>query len=76
MVLAAFADAGVDRVWAQTMTVNTASRRVMERCGLTFVRTFFETWPGEPIDGSEHGDVEYEIRRSALTTSDATPTSA
>ncbi len=62
----AFADTGVDRVWAQTMTVNTASRRVMERCGLTYVRTFFDQWPGGPIDGSEHGDDEYAIRRRAF----------
>jgi hypothetical protein len=26
------------------------------------VRTFFEDWD-EPIAGSEHGDVEYELRR-------------
>jgi RimJ/RimL family protein N-acetyltransferase len=66
VIRTAFADASVDRVWAQTMTVNAASRRVMERCGLTFVRTFFDEWPGGPINGSEHGDVEYELRRSAF----------
>ena len=44
------------------MTVNVASRRVMERCGLRFVRTFFTDWPGGPIEGSEEGDVEYELR--------------
>ncbi len=45
------------------MTVNTASRRVMEHCGLRFVRTFFTEWP-EPIAGSEQGDVEYALTRS------------
>ncbi len=45
------------------MTVNTASRRVMERCGLRYVRTFFDEWP-EPIDGSDEGDVEYELTRA------------
>jgi RimJ/RimL family protein N-acetyltransferase len=59
----AFAELDASRVWAQTMTVNTASRRVMERCGLRFVRTFFTDWP-EPIAGSEEGDVEYELTRS------------
>jgi RimJ/RimL family protein N-acetyltransferase len=56
----AFGDLGVERVWAQTMAVNAASRRVMERCGLRYVRTFHADWP-DPIDGSEVGDVEYEL---------------
>lgn len=51
------------RVWAQTMTVNTASRAVMERCGMRHVRTFHLEWP-EPIEGTEHGDVEYELTRA------------
>jgi RimJ/RimL family protein N-acetyltransferase len=33
-----FTDLGADRVFALTMTVNTASRRVMEKAGLTLVR--------------------------------------
>ena len=53
---------GTERILAQTMTVNTASRRVMERCGLRYLRTFFEHWD-EPIDGGELGDVEYELTR-------------
>ncbi len=32
-----FTELGVERVFAHTMTVNTASRRVMEKCGLTLV---------------------------------------
>jgi len=44
------------------MTVNIASRRVMERCGLRYVRTFFDEWP-EPIEGSDEGDVEYVLTR-------------
>ncbi len=48
------------RVWAQTMTANAASRAVMERLGMVFVRSFFIDGL-EPIDGSELGDVEYEI---------------
>jgi len=55
-----FTELGVRRVFATTMTVNAASRRVMEKLGLRFVRTFFEEWP-EYIDGAEHGDVEYEL---------------
>jgi RimJ/RimL family protein N-acetyltransferase len=59
----AFARLEARRVWAQTMTVNAPSRRVLERCGLRYVRTFHGVWP-EPIEGTELGDVEYEVLRS------------
>jgi RimJ/RimL family protein N-acetyltransferase len=59
----AFTELGASRVWAQTMTVNARSRRVMERCGLRYVRTFYLEWP-EPIEGTEEGDVEYELTRA------------
>jgi len=59
----AFATLGVRRVFAETMAVNTASRRVMEKAGLRYVRTFHQEWE-EQIDGSEHGDVEYALTRS------------
>jgi RimJ/RimL family protein N-acetyltransferase len=59
----AFRELGADRVWAQTMTVNHRSRQVMERCGLRFVRTFFLEWP-EPIEGTDQGDVEYELTKA------------
>jgi RimJ/RimL family protein N-acetyltransferase len=44
------------------MTVNAASRRVMEKCGLTLVRTFPWELP-DIIEGAEHGEVEYAITR-------------
>jgi RimJ/RimL family protein N-acetyltransferase len=49
-------------VVASTMAVNVASRRVMERAGLRFVRMYHEPWPDQ-IEGSEEGDVEYAITR-------------
>ncbi|MGW8377955.1 GNAT family N-acetyltransferase [Streptomyces sp. ODS28] len=58
-----FTELGVRRVTAHTMTVNTASRRVMEKAGLRFVRTSFGDWP-DPIEGSEQGDVEYAMTRA------------
>ena len=58
-----FTELGANRIWAQTMAVNTASRRVMERCGLSYVRTFHLEWD-DPIDGTELGDVEYELTRA------------
>jgi RimJ/RimL family protein N-acetyltransferase len=57
-----FAELGVRRVFAETMAVNTASRRVMKKAGLTHVRTFHRDWL-EPIEGAEHGEVEYAIEK-------------
>ncbi|MFJ3203830.1 GNAT family N-acetyltransferase [Streptomyces sp. NPDC086989] len=64
LVARAFTELGAERVVATTMTVNAASRRVMEKAGLSLVRTFFEEWP-EYIEGAEHGDVEYALTREA-----------
>lgn len=58
-----FTEVGMQRVVATTMTVNLASRRVMEKAGLTLVRTFYQSWP-EIIDGSERGDVEYALSKA------------
>lgn len=58
----AFTDLGAERVTAETMSVNTASRRVMERCGLRHVRTFHRHFE-DPLPGTEHGEVRYEITR-------------
>ncbi len=57
-----FTDLGVERVFARAMTVNTASRRVMEKCGLTLVRT--TPYEGaDVIEGAEHGEVEYALTK-------------
>lgn len=58
----AFSEYGAVRVYAETMAVNTQSRRVMERAGLRFLRTFYEEFEN-PIPGAEKGEVEYELRR-------------
>ncbi|MDA3631013.1 GNAT family N-acetyltransferase [Saccharopolyspora sp. WRP15-2] len=58
-----FGDFGLRRIFAQAMTVNGGSRRVLEKAGMRYVRTFFKDWPGPPLDGSEHGDAEYEMTR-------------
>ena len=57
-----FTELGVERVFAHTMTVNTASRRVLEKCGLTLVRTTPWDLP-DAIEGSEHGEVEYALTK-------------
>lgn len=62
-----FREFGVRRVRAETMAVHTGSRRVMEKCGMTLVRTFVADWP-DPIPGDEFGDVEYAITRAEWET--------
>ena len=57
-----FAEMGVQRVVANTMTINRGSQRVMQKAGLRFVRTVHLSHT-HPIDGSEHGDVEYALTR-------------
>jgi RimJ/RimL family protein N-acetyltransferase len=62
-----FTDLGVKRVFGHTMTVNTASRHVMEKCGLTLVRT--TPYEGaDVIEGAEHGEVEYALTKSEWET--------
>jgi RimJ/RimL family protein N-acetyltransferase len=65
----AFAELGVQRIYAETMAVNTASRRVLEKAGFRHVRTFHLTWD-DPIEGTEHGEVEYELRRADWRTTE------
>jgi RimJ/RimL family protein N-acetyltransferase len=55
-----FDDVGLDRIIAQTMTINARSRAVVERIGLRYVRTF-PTSTTAPIEGIDEGEVEYEI---------------
>ena len=57
-----FEDIGLERIIAQTIAVNAASRAVMERVGLTYVRAF-PTSMTAPVEGLEQGEVEYELTR-------------
>ncbi len=50
-----------DKIFASTMAMNHASRRVLEKAGLHHVRTV--DWP-DPFPGSEDGEVVYEATRS------------
>lgn len=62
LIRKAFTELGCRQVRAQTMTVNARSRAVMEKSGLSYERTFFGDW-GEPIEGSDQGDVWYAADR-------------
>lgn len=57
-----FTELNVRRVFAHTMAVNLASRRVLEKCGLSLVRTSPYGGP-DVIEGSEQGEVEYALTR-------------
>lgn len=59
----AFGSLGMTRVIADTMAVNTKSRRVMVKSGLRFVRVFHVHFD-DPLPGSEYGEVEYAIDRA------------
>ena len=57
-----FDDVRLDRIIAQTLSVNAGSRAVMERVGLTYVRTF-PTSSTMSVEGLEEGEVEYQMTR-------------
>ncbi|THV34659.1 GNAT family N-acetyltransferase [Glycomyces buryatensis] len=65
----AFNSLGAERVTADTMFVNAASRRVMEKCGLRYRRTFHQRFDN-PLPGTEHGEVWYEVTRDEWARSD------
>jgi RimJ/RimL family protein N-acetyltransferase len=58
-----FTHLAVERVFAHTMTLNAASRRVMEKCGLTLVGTIPYDGPFD-IEGRELGEVEYALTKA------------
>jgi RimJ/RimL family protein N-acetyltransferase len=68
-----FTELGVERVVATTFAANLASRRVMEKAGLTLVRTFRltpadlmaqETYCAGAADLFEGDDLEYALERA------------
>jgi RimJ/RimL family protein N-acetyltransferase len=57
-----FTGLGVQRVFAHVMVANAASRRVLEKCGLTLVRTVPHRGPdADVIDGAGQGEAEYAL---------------
>jgi RimJ/RimL family protein N-acetyltransferase len=64
-----FTEFGMQRVVADTMAVNIASRRVLEKAGLRLVRTFHQPGP-YPIEGDEFGDVEYALDKAGWAQQD------
>jgi RimJ/RimL family protein N-acetyltransferase len=63
LIASAFGRMDLDRVVATTMADNIGSWRVLEKCGLRRVRTFY--YPdADLMPGAEHGDFVYELTRS------------
>jgi RimJ/RimL family protein N-acetyltransferase len=58
-----FTELGLQRVFAHTLAVNVASRRVLEKSGLRLVHTGPYEGP-DVIEGAEHGAVEYALTRA------------
>lgn len=59
----ALEDLQAERFVAITMAVNSRSRAVMERIGLTYIRTFYVEFE-DPLPGTEQGEVEYAMTRA------------
>jgi RimJ/RimL family protein N-acetyltransferase len=59
-----FEDVGLDRILAQTLASNLASRAVMTSIGMTYVRAF-PADTDDPLPGIGHVEVEYATTRQA-----------
>lgn len=57
-----FRTLGLQRLWAETMAVNLASRGVMRKIGMRHVRTEFRAWH-DPLPGADQGEVLWESQR-------------
>lgn len=67
-----FAELGLERILAETMAVNVASRATMRAAGLRYIRTFQLTFD-DPLPGTEQGEVEYAITRGQWAASREAP---
>jgi RimJ/RimL family protein N-acetyltransferase len=75
LIWSAFERRHVDRVVATTMADNVGSWRVLEKCGMRRVRTFYYPDAVE-MPGAEHGDYVYELTRGDWATAGTHPSSA
>jgi RimJ/RimL family protein N-acetyltransferase len=58
-----FTELGVRRVVAEAMAANKASRRVMEKAGLSLMQTFRQAWP-YPADSEQIEVVRYALDKA------------
>ena len=64
LVASGFRSGDYDKIFASTMAVNHASRRVMEKIGFSYARTIYADLT-DSFPGCEQGEVEYEVMREA-----------
>ncbi len=67
-----FVDLGLDRIFAQTLSINEPSRAVMRSIGMTYVRGF-PADSSEAVAGSDAGEVEYAITRDTWLRNQTAP---
>ncbi|GAA3248503.1 GNAT family N-acetyltransferase [Pseudonocardia petroleophila] len=67
-----FTELPIHTVVADTMTVNTGSRRVLEKLGMRHVATVHPHYD-DPVPGTEHGDVLYALTRAEWTAARRAP---
>jgi RimJ/RimL family protein N-acetyltransferase len=65
LIEAAFDTLGLDRVRAETMTVNRASRRVLEKAGFRHIQTV-HPHRAHPVPGAGQGESVYELRQALM----------
>jgi len=58
-----YLDAARNRYMGAALAANVASRRVMEKAGLTLVKTFHQPWP-HAVGGHDLEVVEYALRKA------------
>jgi RimJ/RimL family protein N-acetyltransferase len=63
LICKGFTEFGLQRVVADTMATNIASRRVLEKAGLGLVWISQQPCP-DPAEGDESGDVKYALRKA------------
>lgn len=68
----AFRHLDAERITAQTMAVNLASRGVLEKVGMRHTRTLHLPF-ADPLPGTEQGEVVYEIARRMWAEPQAAP---
>ena len=58
-----FGELGLQKVWAATMALNTGSRHVMEKVGMTFSHTLPTPDDMLMVEGADLGGVQFEITK-------------
>lgn len=58
-----FSELGVSTVWGETMALNVSSQRVMEKVGMSLVKSIPTPEDMQGVEGAERGGFRFEIAR-------------